>query len=97
MPVTIKPYLDIQFDKPKVYLVSIISIDYVSWDFCLRILRNVFHKSPEDSVAIADEIIRNGEAICGGYIFEIAQTKAVMVEKQAQKEKLSMMCLLEEV
>lgn len=96
-PLIIKPHFDLQFYKPKIHLVTILNDDYVSWEFCMRILKDVFHRSPEEAEAITDEILTNGEGFCGGYMFEIAETKAVMVEKQAEKEGFSMHCLVEEV
>jgi len=97
MPITIKPYLDMQFDKPKMYFVSILNDKYVSWEFCVRMLRSVFHKSLEDAQAIAHEIVTNGEGFCGGYVLEIAETKAETIEQQAKKEGFSLSCLVEEV
>lgn len=97
MPITIRPYLDMQFDKPKMYLVSILYDKYVSWEFCVRVLRTIFYKSREDAEAIAHEIVTNGEGFCGGYILEIAETKAEIVEELAKKEGFSLQCLVEEV
>jgi ATP-dependent Clp protease adaptor protein ClpS len=97
MPITIRPYLDMQFDKPKTYLVSILYDKYVSWEFCVRVLRTIFYKSREDAEAIAHEIVTNGEGFCGGYILEIAETKAEIVEELAKKEGFSLYCLVEEV
>ena len=97
MPITVKPYLDMQFDKPKIYLLSIVNADYVSWEFCMRVLRDVFHRNLKDAKAIADEIVTNGEGFCGGYILEIAETKAEIVEEMAKKEGFSLYCLVEEV
>ncbi|MFT5661664.1 MAG: ATP-dependent Clp protease adaptor protein ClpS [Sulfurimonas sp.] len=97
MPITIKPYLDIQFDQPKVYLVTILSSDYVSWEFCMKILIYTFHMTPERAKTLTNEILTNGEALCGVYILEIAETKAVTVEEQAKKEGFTLCCLVEEV
>ena len=96
-PITLKSYLKIQIDTPKMYLVSILNDKHVSWEFCMRMLREVFHKDLEDAKAIAHEIVTNGEGFCGGYMFEIAQTKAEFVEEQAKKEGFSLTCLIEEV
>lgn len=97
LPITLKSYLKIQFDKPTMYFVSILNHDHVSWEFCMRILTSVFHKSQEDAEAIAHEIVTNGEGFCGGYMLEIAETKAELVEKKAEKEGFSLICLVEEV
>ncbi|MCO4845268.1 MAG: ATP-dependent Clp protease adaptor ClpS [Sulfurovum sp.] len=97
MPITLKSYLNIQFDQPKMYLVSIINDKHVSWEFCMRMLMSVFHRDLEEAKAISHEIVTNGEGFCGGYILEIAETKAEMIETQAKKEGFSLSCLIEEV
>ncbi len=97
MPITLKSYLKMQIDTPKMYLISIINDNYVSWEFCMRILMSVFHKNLEEAKAIAHEIVTNGEGFCGGYILEIAETKSELVEAQAKKEGFTLICLVEEV
>ena len=86
-----------QLDKPKMYLVYIINDKHLSWEFCMRIMMGVFHKSQEDASIITNEILTNGEGLCGAYLFDIAETKADTVERQAKKEKFTIQCLVEEV
>lgn len=97
MPITIRPYFDMQFDKPKIYFVTIINDHHVSWEFCVRVLMRIFHKSREDAEIISHEIVSNGEGFCGGFTLEIAETKAESIEQQAKKEGFSLFCLVEEV
>lgn len=97
MPITIKPYIDMQRNKQKMYFVSIIYDKYVSWEFCMKVLMKIFHKNEEDANIIANEIVTDGEGFCGGYMFEIAESKAGMVEELAKKEGFSLICLVEEV
>lgn len=96
-PATLKAYLKIEVNTPKMYLVSILNDKHIPWEFCMRILMDVFHKNLEDAEAIAHEIVTNGEGFCGGYMLEIAETKAELVEKQAKEEGYSLVCLIEEV
>lgn len=84
-------------EEPQVHLVSIVNDGYVSWEFSVRVLMDIFYRNQEDAYAIADEIVHNGEGLCGAYIFEIAETKAEMVEELAKKENFSLYCLIEEV
>ncbi|MEA1880060.1 MAG: ATP-dependent Clp protease adaptor ClpS [Campylobacterota bacterium] len=100
MPVTIKPRFNIklmQINQPKMYFVSIIYDKYISWDFCMRVLTDVFHMSTDDAKVITDEILTTGEGLCGGYMYEIAQSKAEIVEELAKKEGFSLECFIEEV
>lgn len=86
-----------QLGKPKLYFVSIFYDKYISWEFSVRILMSVFHKSQEQAEAITENILTDGEGLCGAYMFEIAESKANIVEEQAKKEGFSLWCLIEEV
>ncbi|MDP2077963.1 MAG: ATP-dependent Clp protease adaptor ClpS [Sulfuricurvum sp.] len=86
-----------QLGKPKLYLVSIHYDKYISWEFSVRVLIEVFHKSREQAEAITNDILTEGEGICGAYMFEIAESKAKIVEDQAKKEGFSLWFLIEEV
>jgi len=97
MPITIKPYIDMRANTTKMYFVTILNDKYVPWEFCVRVLMHIFHKNREDAQAIAHEIVTDGEGFCGGYILEIAETKAQKVEEQAKKEGYTLCCLVEEV
>lgn len=97
LPVTLKSYVNMQFPKPDMCLISIINDKHVSWEFCMKVLTDVFHKNNEDAQAIAHEIVNNGEGFCGGYMEEIAETKAELVEAMAKKEGFDLTCLVEEV
>jgi len=84
-------------DKPKMYLVYIIYDKYISWEFSIRVLMSIFHKNFEQASAITNEILTDGEGLCGVYLFDIAETKAETVEELAKKEGFSLRCLVEEV
>lgn len=84
-------------EKPKMYLVSIVIESHVSWKFCMTVLTSIFHMSDENAQLLTDEIQQNGEAFCGVYMFEIAETKALSVETLAKKEGFSLCCSIEEV
>ena len=79
------------------YFVYIINEKYISWEFCMRVIMGIFYKSEEEALAITEEILSEGEGLCGVYNFEIAESKAKSIEHQAKQEGMSMRCLLEEV
>ena len=97
MPRTLTSYVNVEVKKPKFYLVSIINDKHVSWEFCIRVLKEVFHKSYKDAQTIANQIVTDGEGFCGGYMLEVAETKSEIIEAQAKKEGFSLTCLIEEV
>lgn len=82
---------------PGVYMLSIIGKKYIPWDFSMYILTNIFYKTQDEANAIALDIQRDGEGICGAFIYEIAETKATIVEQEAKQKGYDLLCLLEEV
>ena len=86
----------IRVDEPKMYLVYMLNDDYTTWDFCLRIIMDVFHKSLEEADKITFEIDTKGKGLCGSYTYEVAETKAFRVEAEAREEGFPMKCSLEE-
>jgi ATP-dependent Clp protease adaptor protein ClpS len=84
-------------DKPKDFAVFMLNDDYTTWDFCIRIICSVFQKSVEEADAITRNIHTQGKGLCGIYSYEIAETKASIVRKEARKEGFPMRCSVEEV
>jgi len=82
--------------EPKSYIVYMLNDDYTSWEFCLRIITSVFHKTLEEANSITHKIHTKGRGLCGIYSYEIAETKASIVEKQARKEGFPMKCDIQE-
>jgi len=81
----------------KIYLVTLLNDNYTSWEFCMQMLTELFHKSDEEAAALTQALQEDGEAICGVYTFEIAETKAAILEKEANNKRFSLRCLLEQV
>ncbi len=85
-----------QLDEPMLYHVYMLNDHYTTWDFCLRIITSVFHKTLEEADKITQDIHTKGKGLCGTYTYEIAETKAKTVEHQARKEGFPMRCSIEE-
>lgn len=96
MAIEVETHLISQLDEPKKYLVYMLNDDYTTWDFCLRIITRVFHKTFEEADNITKEIHTKGKGLCGAYDYEIAETKAYLVQVEARKEGFPMKCSVEE-
>ena len=81
---------------PKMFAVFMLNDDYTTWEFCVRIITTVFHKSTQEAHAITNDIHTKGKGLCGIYVYEIAETKAGVVRTQARKEGFPMRCSVEE-
>ena len=96
MAIEVETHTVNQLDEPKKYLVYMLNDDYTTWDFCLRIITNVFHKTLEEANNITKDIDTKGRGLCGSFTHEIAETKADMVQHQARRENFPMRCSIEE-
>lgn len=96
MAVELEEQIKSHLKKPKRYVVFMLNDDYTTWDFCIRIITSVFHKSVDEADRITQDIHRNGKGLCGVYTHEIAETKADQVQTQAKQEGYPMRCLIEE-
>jgi len=83
-------------DEPKKFAVFMLNDDYTTWEFCIRIICTVFHKTVDEADLITRDIHTKGKGLCGIYSFEIAETKAAIVQQQARKEGFPMRCSVEE-
>ena len=60
---------------PNKFEVLLLNDDYTSMDFVVDVLRRFFHKEFLAAEAIMLKIHIDGEAVCGTYSYDVAQTK----------------------
>jgi len=82
--------------EPRKFAVFMLNDDYTTWEFCIRIICTVFHKTVDEADLITRDIHNKGKGLCGIYSYEIAETKAAIVQQQARKEGFPMRCSVEE-
>ena len=82
---------------PNRFDVLIINDDYTSMDFVVDVLKRFFHKEFLVAEAIMLKIHIDGEAVCGSYSFDVAQTKVSQVIEYSRKNDQPLMSVLREV
>ena len=82
---------------PNRFDVLIINDDYTSMDFVVDVLRRFFHKEFVAAEAIMLKIHIDGEAVCGTYSFDVAQTKVSQVIEYSRKNNQPLMSVVREV
>jgi len=82
---------------PSSYHVLLLNDDYTSMDFVVDVLRKFFNKEFLAAEAIMLKIHIDGEAVCGTYSYEIAQTKVSQVIDYSRKNDQPLMSVLREV
>ena len=79
---------------PNKFEVLLLNDDYTSMDFVIDVLRKFFNKEFFVAEAIMLKIHIDGEAVCGTYSFDIAQTKVSQVIEYSRKNDQPLMSVL---
>jgi len=82
---------------PNRFEVILLNDDYTSMEFVVEVLRKFFHKEFLAAEAIMLKIHIDGEAVCGTYSYDVAQTKVTQVIDYSRKNKQPLMSVLREV
>lgn len=85
----------IQVKRPPLFKVVLLNDDFTPMEFVVQVLREVFHKTEEESVSIMLEVHTKGAGICGVYTRDVAETKAEIVLTIARKQEYPLQCLVE--
>ena len=82
---------------PKQFEVILLNDDYSTMEFVVEVLRQFFHKEFQAAEAIMLKIHIDGEAVCGTYSYDVAQTKVTQVIDYSRQNEQPLMCVLREV
>ena len=82
---------------PKRFDVILLNDDYTTMEFVVEVLRRFFHKEFQAAEAIMLKIHIDGEAVCGTYSYDVAQTKVTQVIHYSRQNEQPLMCVLREV
>ena len=82
--------------EPALYKVVLLNDDYTTMEFVIRVLEDVFQKSPAESYQIMMHVHVNGRGIAGVYPWEVAETKAETVIAMAREAGFPLKAVTEE-
>ena len=82
---------------PKQFDVMLLNDDYTTMEFVVEVLRRFFNKEFLAAEAIMLKIHIDGEAVCGTYSYDVAQTKVTQVIDYSRQNKQPLMCVLREL
>lgn len=81
--------------EPDLYRVVLLNDDYTTMDFVVRVLEEVFHKSPAEAYRIMILVHTQGRGVAGHYPHEVAETKVTTVVETARAEGFPLQATLE--
>ena len=82
---------------PKMKKVVLLNDDYTTMDFVVDVLMSVFDKSGDEALAITLRVHKEGRAVCGIYVYDVAQMKAMEVKDRAMEAGFPLRAMVEEM
>ena len=82
---------------PNRFDVILLNDDYTSMEFVVEVLRSFFHKEFQAAEAIMLKIHIDGEAVCGSYSYDVAQTKVKQVTGYSRENDQPLIAVLREL
>lgn len=86
-----------KLNMPKRFEVILLNDDYTTMEFVVEVLRRFFHKEFKAAETIMLKIHIDGEAVCGTYSYDVAQSKVTQVIDYSRQNEQPLMCVLREL
>lgn len=83
--------------KPPQYQVVLLNDDYTPMGFVVRVLVQFFDKSVAAATQAMMTAHQHGKVVCGYYSAEIAETKAMQVNRYAKQQEHPLLCVMEKI
>jgi len=90
-------YLSSKNKRPNLFQVLLLNDDYTTMEFVVEVLRRFFGKSIDSANSLMLKIHIEGEAVCGVYSHDVAQTKVSQVIDFSRKNNQPLMCVIREL
>ena len=82
--------------KPSMYKVVLLNDDFTPMDFVVYVVQKFFHKPYDDAMAITMQVHSGGQAVCGFFTKDVAETKVGIVNDFSRKNNHPLKCTIEE-
>lgn len=86
---------DAQLAEPPMYQVVMLNDDYTPMDFVVDVLQRFFGMAREKAMRVMLAVHTEGRAICGIYTHDVAETKAMQVNRHARESQHPLLCEIE--
>ncbi len=87
-------YREMAQPQPSMYSVVMLDDDYTPMDFVVFVLERVFHLASEEANVLMMRVHNNGQAVCGYFTREVAETKVMQVIDFARANDYPLKCIM---
>lgn len=85
-----------ELKKPPFYKVLLMNDDYTPMEFVVQILETFFAMDREKATQIMLHVHTKGQAVCGVYTRDVAETKVTLVNDYSRNHQHPLLCAMEE-
>ena len=82
--------------KPPLYKVMLLNDDYTPMEFVVQVLETFFSMDREKATQIMLHVHTKGQAVCGVYTRDVAETKVTLVNDFSRNHQHPLLCAMEE-
>ena len=82
-------------EKPPMFDVILLNDDFTPMDFVVYVLKEIFNHTDQVANEIMLKVHNDGQASCGIFTKEVAETKVQAVLKMAQSDQHPLKCIME--
>jgi ATP-dependent Clp protease adaptor protein ClpS len=76
----------LKIDEPSMYDVIFLNDEITTFEFVMKVLKQIFNKTQEQAMALTKHIHENGKGVVGTYLHEIAEQKGIEATVLARDE-----------
>jgi ATP-dependent Clp protease adaptor protein ClpS len=76
----------IKLDEPGMYNVIFLNDNITTMEFVVKLLKQIFNKTPEQAQNITMRIHKDGQGVVGSYTHEVAEQKGIEATLAARQE-----------
>ena len=76
----------IKLDEPGMYDVIFLNDSITTMEFVVRVLKQIFNKTPEQAQNITTKIHNDGQGVVRSYVHEVAEQKGIETTLAARQE-----------
>ena len=76
----------IKLDEPGMYDVIFLNDSITTMEFVVRVLKQIFNKTPEQAQNITTKIHNDVQGVVGSYVHEVAEQKGIETTLAARQE-----------
>jgi len=84
-----------ELEEPRMFKVVLLNDDYTPMDFVIEVLMKFFSMDHDRATQIMLHVHTRGKGVCCVFSYQIAETKAVLVNDYSRKNEHPLQCSVE--